>query len=118
MIPEPDQVDDSHETRACGPDAAAALFADSRVLVMDTPPRDVAGEMTAPERLIGSDVGGYRIKRVIASGGMGTVYLASQQTLDRIVALKVMSSYIGSATARPASTTTAAQSFRSSRWST
>jgi hypothetical protein len=36
-------------------------------------------------------VSGYQIERVIGRGGMGTVYLAKQLSLDRHVALKVMS---------------------------
>jgi serine/threonine protein kinase len=36
-------------------------------------------------------VSGYQIERVIGRGGMGTVYLAKQLSLDRRVALKVMS---------------------------
>ncbi|MGL6096982.1 MAG: serine/threonine-protein kinase, partial [Fimbriiglobus sp.] len=34
---------------------------------------------------------GYRIERILGHGGMGTVYLARQLSLDRPVALKVMS---------------------------
>ena len=36
------------------------------------------------------DVDGYRIHRVIGHGGMSTVYLADQTSLDRKVALKIM----------------------------
>ncbi|GHB98178.1 serine/threonine-protein kinase [Thermomonas carbonis] len=36
------------------------------------------------------DVDGYRIHRVIGHGGMSTVYLAEQTSLDRKVALKIM----------------------------
>ena len=35
-------------------------------------------------------IGPYRIKRIIGSGGMGTVYLAEQSKPHRNVALKVM----------------------------
>lgn len=37
------------------------------------------------------EIPGYRLKRTIGSGGMSTVYLAVQCSLDREVALKVMS---------------------------
>ncbi len=40
--------------------------------------------------LVGTRVGGFHIKQVIASGGMGTVYEAVQEDPHRTVALKVM----------------------------
>lgn len=43
-----------------------------------------------------TELPGYRIERVLGHGGMGTVYLARQMSLDRPVALKVMSRQWGS----------------------
>lgn len=40
---------------------------------------------------VGSVVGGYRLERVLGTGGMGTVYLAQSPTLPRREAVKVLS---------------------------
>ena len=44
-------------------------------------------------------IGNYSIKRIIASGGMGTVYLAQQESPRRVVALKVMKKGLASRSA-------------------
>lgn len=45
--------------------------------------------------LIGRTLGAFRIRSVLASGGMGTVYVAEQQQPNRLVALKILSLGLG-----------------------
>jgi streptogramin lyase/predicted Ser/Thr protein kinase len=44
----------------------------------------------ARELGVGDELLGYRIERVLGRGGMGVVFLAHQQVLDRLVALKLL----------------------------
>jgi len=57
------------------------------------------GTTSRPDPLIGSHVGSFHIKQVIASGGMGTVYEAVQEHPHRTVALKVMKQNVASRSA-------------------
>lgn len=71
-------------------DAHNAETVEARESTPAPPPRDRQGAaygLTPPER-----VGRYRIKRIIASGGMGTVFEAMQEQPRRVVALKLMRS--------------------------
>ena len=43
----------------------------------------------------GTEIGGYRVEQLIAAGGMGAVYRATQLSLQRIVALKLLSDQLG-----------------------
>jgi len=57
------------------------------------PPAPRAGKKSPvdePDPLIGKRVGQFTIQRVVASGGMGTVYEARQERPNRTVALKIM----------------------------
>jgi len=49
-----------------------------------------------PRRILGPGItiGGFRIKKLLGKGGMGEVYLASQLSMDRDVALKILPSHL------------------------
>jgi eukaryotic-like serine/threonine-protein kinase len=42
------------------------------------------------DTLIGTSIGGYTLRRILGSGGMGTVYLAEDPTIGQQVAIKVV----------------------------
>ena len=42
------------------------------------------------EGLVGTRLGGYVLRRMIARGGMGVVYEGDQESLDRKVAIKIL----------------------------
>ncbi len=82
--------------RACGGNGALRSEVESLLEALESagtflerPALAAAGD-AAPPALAGACIGPYRVRSVIASGGMGTVYLAEQDNPRRPVALKVM----------------------------
>lgn len=79
---------------------------DVRALIAQHDPRSTFLEPPNPasggsaRQIVGARVGRYVITRVIASGGMGTVYEAEQHRPSRRVALKVMQASLASESAR------------------
>lgn len=57
---------------------------------LETPALQGVRATANPSSLLPSEIGGYRIVRVLGAGGMATVYEAEQQHPRRLVALKVM----------------------------
>lgn len=94
---------EAHDVEMAG-EVAALLAADqNRVDVLDRTDALGLAELCSQAdgaHLIDKRVGQFTIKRVIASGGMGTVYEATQDNPRRTVALKVMRHGLVSASAR------------------
>jgi serine/threonine-protein kinase len=67
-----------------------AAMADLIIAVRKTPPPSVVPETRPGAEVEWSSLGGCRILRRLGEGGMGTVYLAYQETESRHVAIKVL----------------------------
>ncbi|MCZ6786639.1 MAG: serine/threonine-protein kinase, partial [Planctomycetota bacterium] len=67
------------------------------LIALTLAPKSAPAPMDDP--LVGKIVGGYAVKDVVGRGGMGTVYHATQLSLRRGVALKVLASKLAKDTA-------------------
>ena len=50
--------------------------------------------MPSTDALVGKTLGSYQIQRELGRGGMGVVYLAHEQSLQRVVAVKVLAPHL------------------------
>jgi non-specific serine/threonine protein kinase/serine/threonine-protein kinase len=74
--------------------AEAASFLDDPAPL----PEELGEELSAPD-MVGRKIARYNVRSVIASGGMGHVYLAEQENPFRLVAIKMMRAGLASQSA-------------------
>jgi len=80
------------KSKLAPPEGAERFRCPSCKTVLTAPKPQATEPPDAEDPLVGQELGGYSVTRVIGRGGMGTVYEAIQQGLKRRVALKVLPS--------------------------
>ncbi len=92
----PEQQRAAFVSEACGGDellqakVVRLMALDDRAAAFVGAPADASGENTDAAGPTVERIGHYTVRRIIASGGMGTVYEAQQDHPSRLVALKVL----------------------------
>jgi serine/threonine-protein kinase len=101
----PREEQESVVTSACGEDVElrervlAMLRADSDdTPLIDATPNELASALSAgpPPALEGRRIGPYRIISMLGRGGMGVVYLAQREDVQKLVALKIVAGGLAS----------------------
>jgi serine/threonine-protein kinase len=98
VLEQPPGTRDQFLRDSCGDDAAlrgeveSLLAQEDASVVLDRPVWGMAGAILDPEPLLrpGQHVGPYEVVEVVGAGGMGIVYRARDNRLQRDVALKVL----------------------------
>ena len=102
-------------TAACGSDSSlrreveSLLAADGADALVDQPAMDIAAELLDDGAPLapGTELGPYRIEKLIGAGGMGRVYRARDTRLNRTVAIKISKQGFGERFEREARTVAA-----------